>query len=46
MIENPDGARHLLTLLEQGKGDVVSFCQMIDRIDNSARAALAARARA
>jgi len=43
ILRNPSGARHLLALLEEGKGDQVSFCTMLDRIDLSERRALASR---
>lgn len=39
ILDHPDGARHLLHLLEQGKGDKKSFSKMIDRIIASERMA-------
>lgn len=37
LLKDPVGARHLLHLLQQGKGDEAAFRSMIDRIDQSAR---------
>jgi hypothetical protein len=35
IIDEPEGARHLLNLLREKKGDKVSFGNMIDRIEAS-----------
>lgn len=38
LLKDPVGARHLLHLLQQGKGDEAAFRSMIDRIDQSREA--------
>jgi hypothetical protein len=43
MLKDPVGARHLLHLLQQAKGDEAAFRSMIDRIDASREAANARR---
>lgn len=35
MLNEPEGAQHLLNLLRQGKGSQSDFRRMIDRIINS-----------
>lgn len=40
IIDDPEAARHLLHLLQQGKGGVEAFSKMLDRIADSKAAAL------
>ncbi|MDH3233633.1 MAG: hypothetical protein OEQ29_08890 [Alphaproteobacteria bacterium] len=42
MLDNPANVKHLLSLLEVGKGTKDDFTKMIDRIIKSERAAAAA----
>ena len=41
IVHEPEGARHLLNLLREGKGNIESFGKMIDRIKASKDAARA-----
>jgi hypothetical protein len=41
IVTNPESARHLLHLLQQGKGDADGFAKLVDRIEASERAARA-----
>ena len=45
VLDDPAGARHLIGLLRDGKGDKAAFCSMIDRICQSKNAALASETR-
>lgn len=31
-LDNPDSARHLMKLLDTGKGDVEAFCHLVDKL--------------
>ena len=42
LLDNPESGKHLLRLLQDGKGDKAAFTNMLNRIITSERAAKAA----